>query len=115
NFHTLLEAGVDGAEVVMLAVGTPSKADGSADLGNLFSCAREVAAALRGDALVVVKSTAPVGTGDRIQHMLDEHRPAGGRDRWLRVASNPEFLAEGTAVDDCMYPERIVIGVRDDR
>jgi len=115
KFDTSLEAGVDGAEIVMLAVGTPSKTDGSADLGNLFSCAREVAAALRGDALVVVKSTAPVGTCDRIQHMLDEHRPAGSRNRWLCVASNPEFLAEGTAVDDCMYPERIVIGVRDER
>src|SRR5690606_24659453 len=71
--------------------------------------------ALHADALVVVKSTVPVGTCDVVQSLLDASRPAGSPARWARVASNPEFLAEGTAIEDCMRPERIVIGVQDDR
>lgn len=113
RFASSIETGADDAGVVMLAVGTPSREDGAADVSALFDCAREVAARTRGDVLVVVKSTAPVGSCGRIQCMFDEEYSVRGR--WLRVASNPEFLAEGSAVHDFMQPRRIVIGTSDER
>lgn len=111
RFETSIEAGVRNADIIMLAVGTPARDDGAADLTTLFACAREVAETASGDALVVVKSTAPVGSCAQVQDILARYC----RDRWLNVASNPEFLAEGSAIDDFMHPERIVIGVGDER
>ncbi|ABS27408.1 UDP-glucose 6-dehydrogenase [Anaeromyxobacter sp. Fw109-5] len=96
---------VAGAEVVFLAVGTPAGEDGSADLSYLLAAARQAAPALRSDAVVVVKSTAPVGTADEVAALV--RREAGTA---VEVVSNPEFLREGSAIDDFLHPDRIVIG-----
>ena len=112
SFTTDLAAAVAGAEVVMIAVGTPSRrGDGHADLSYVFGAAREIAAALTGPAVVVTKSTVPVGTGDEVERILRESRP----DAVVSVASNPEFLREGAAIEDFKRPDRIVLGVEDVR
>ena len=107
QFTTDLAAAVAPAEIVYLAVGTPQSADGSADLTSLWKVVRELAPHLGEDAIVVTKSTVPVGTNARIFGIL---REATGRE--CRVASNPEFLKEGAAIDDFMKPDRVVVGVR---
>ena len=112
SFSTDLAAAVAGAEVVMIAVGTPSRrGDGHADLSYVYGAAREIAAALTGPAVVVTKSTVPVGTGDEVERIIREARP----DAAVSVASNPEFLREGAAIDDFKRPDRIVLGVEDAR
>jgi UDPglucose 6-dehydrogenase len=98
---------VRGAQLVFVAVGTPSKDDGSADLTYLWQAVENLAPHLRADAVVVVKSTAPVGTNKKIAEKL---KKLTGRD--CEVASNPEFLKEGAAINDFQYPDRVVVGVR---
>jgi UDPglucose 6-dehydrogenase len=112
TFTTDLEAGVEGADAVFIAVGTPARrGDGHADLTYVFDAVRELAAALDGPAVVITKSTVPVGTGDRIAEILTEEGvPAG-----TAVASNPEFLREGAAIRDFKIPDRIVVGAEDER
>ena len=105
-------ASVGDAEVVLIAVGTPSRrGDGHADLSFVYNVVREVAPLLPETAVVVTKSTVPVGTGDEIEHILRETRP--GAD--LQVVSNPEFLREGAAIQDFKHPDRIVVGTEDQR
>ena len=105
-------ASVGDAEVVLIAVGTPSRrGDGHADLSFVYNAAREVAPLLPATAVVVTKSTVPVGTGDEIEHILRETRP--GAD--LQVVSNPEFLREGAAIQDFKHPDRIIVGTEDER
>lgn len=108
-FTTDLQAATDGAEVVYLAVGTPQGDDGSADLSALWTVVQSLAPTIHEDAIVVTKSTVPVGTNAQIFSMLKE---ATGRHCF--VASNPEFLKEGAAIDDFMKPDRVVVGVRED-
>lgn len=112
NFTTDLAEGVEGAEAVFIAVGTPSRrGDGHADLTYVFEAVRELAHVIKGPVVVVTKSTVPVGTGDRISEILkQEGAPAG-----TSVASNPEFLREGAAIRDFKIPDRIVVGAEDDR
>ncbi len=99
---------VAAANVVMLAVGTPSRhGDGHADLSFVFEAARQVADALDGYTLVATKSTVPVGTGREIARIIREQRPDAAFD----VVSNPEFLREGSAIGDFMRPDRVVVGV----
>jgi UDPglucose 6-dehydrogenase len=110
-FTTDLNAAVSGADAVFIAVGTPSRrGDGHADLSHVFAAAEEIGAALAesgaGRTVVVTKSTVPVGTGRRVEQILGERLPAGRFD----VASNPEFLREGSAIEDFMRPDRVVIG-----
>lgn len=107
HFTTDLAAAVKTADVVYLAVGTPQGADGSADLSAMWSVVQQIAPHLRTSAVVVTKSTVPVGTCAKITSMLKEFT---GRD--CDVASNPEFLKEGAAIDDFMKPDRVVVGVR---
>lgn len=107
KFTTDTAAGVAPAEVVYLAVGTPQGADGSADLSAMWAVVKGIAPHLREDAVVVTKSTVPVGTNATIYGMLQE---LTGRE--CDVASNPEFLKEGAAIDDFMKPDRVVVGVR---
>jgi UDPglucose 6-dehydrogenase len=107
EFTTDLAAAVKPAEIVYLAVGTPQGNDGAADLSALWSVVENIAPHLREDAIVVTKSTVPVGTATRITSMLREFT---GRD--CDVASNPEFLKEGAAIEDFMKPDRVVVGVR---
>jgi len=112
SFTTMLPGAVEGAEAVFIAVGTPSRpADGLADLTYVYQAAREIARALSGYAVVVTKSTVPVGTGDEIQRIIADIRP--GAD--LSVVSNPEFLREGAAIQDFMAPDRVVVGTDDAR
>src|SRR5262245_54543287 len=109
-FTTDVAAGVAGAEVILLAVGTPPGPDGSADLSFIFKAAEQVAAALTGWTVLVTKSTVPVGTGDKIEAIVRKHAK-----HEFAVASNPEFLKEGDAVNDFMKPDRVVIGADDKR
>ncbi|MBX3427680.1 MAG: UDP-glucose/GDP-mannose dehydrogenase family protein [Pirellulales bacterium] len=106
-FTTDLAAAVKPAEIIYLAVGTPQGADGAANLSAMWSVVESIAPHLRDDAIVVTKSTVPVGTNARIFAMLREFT---GRE--CDVASNPEFLKEGAAIDDFMKPDRVVVGVR---
>jgi UDPglucose 6-dehydrogenase len=105
RFTTDTADGVAGARVVFLAVGTPPKPDGSADLSAILAAAGAVGAALTGPAVIVTKSTVPVGTGRRLGAAIAERT-----DQEFHMVSNPEFLKEGSAVDDFLRPDRVVIG-----
>ncbi|MCC6946678.1 MAG: UDP-glucose/GDP-mannose dehydrogenase family protein [Bradyrhizobiaceae bacterium] len=112
SFTTELAPAVRDAEVVFVAVGTPARrGDGHADLTYVFEAAREIAASINGQAVLVTKSTVPVGTGDEIERIVREVRP----DARIVVVSNPEFLREGAAITDFRHPDRIVIGTDDER
>ena len=112
SFTTDLAAAVAGADAVFIAVGTPSRrGDGHADLSYVFAATREIAAALDGPAVVVTKSTVPVGTGDEVERIIREERPEA--EAW--VVSNPEFLREGAAIGDFKRPDRVVIGTEHPR
>jgi len=107
SFTTDLPAAVAGAEAVFIAVGTPSRrGDGHADLSFVHAAAEEIGHALTDYAVVVTKSTVPVGTGREVSEILRRICPPRGFD----VASNPEFLREGSAIEDFMRPDRVVIG-----
>ena len=111
TFTTDLAEGIAGASAIFIAVGTPSRrGDGHADLSYVYAVAEEVAQALTNDAVVVTKSTVPVGTGDEVERILTE---AGLKVKFA-VASNPEFLREGAAIGDFKRPDRIVIGTEDE-
>jgi UDPglucose 6-dehydrogenase len=111
SFTTELDHGVAEAQAVFIAVGTPSRrGDGHADLSYVFGAAEEIARALRGPAVVVTKSTVPVGTGDEVERIIRETAP--GARAW--VVSNPEFLREGAAIEDFKRPDRIVVGTEDE-
>ena len=112
TFGDNLAAAVEGAEAVFIAVGTPTRrGDGHADLTYVFGAAEQVARALPGYAVIVTKSTVPVGTGRRIAQIVRNVRP----DLDFDVASNPEFLREGSAIGDFMRPDRVVIGCESER
>ncbi len=112
TFTTDLAAAVDGADAVFIAVGTPTRrGDGHADLTYVYAAAEEVAHALTGFAVIVTKSTVPVGTNREVEKRILAARP----DAPFAVASNPEFLREGAAIDDFMRPDRVVVGVENER
>ena len=109
EFTTDGVASVRRADVVYIAVGTPPAEDGSADLSGVFAVARMIAQAMERPTTVVIKSTVPVGTADRVRAELAQHTQHG-----FDVVSNPEFLKEGAAIEDFMRPDRIVVGCRDE-
>lgn len=110
-FTTDLAAAVRDAEIVFITVGTPARAgQGDADLSFVYAAAREIAPLLKKNAVVVVKSTVPVGTGDAVEKIIASVRQPGS----FSVASNPEFLREGSAIDDFLFPDRVVIGVENE-
>ena len=112
SFGTDLRQAVAAADAVFIAVGTPSRrGDGFADLTYVYAAAREIAEALSGYTVVVTKSTVPVGTADEVERIIRDVRPDGD----FSVASNPEFLREGAAIDDFKRPDRIIIGLNDPR
>ena len=112
RFDNLLENALRGVDAVFLAVGTPSRrGDGHADLTHVFAAAEQVAAALSSSTVLVTKSTVPVGTGRRLAALVAELRP----DLRIEIASNPEFLREGNAIEDFMRPDRVVIGTESSR
>lgn len=110
RFSTDLTGGTQQAQVVMLAIGTPSAADGCANVDSLLQCAKALADTLDHSCVLAVKSTAPVGTCDHVQSFFDARQASVPDAPRVDVASNPEFLAEGRAVDDFRNPDRIVIG-----
>ena len=111
-FTTDLGPAVRNADAVFIAVGTPSRrGDGHADLTYVFEAAKEIAASLDGFTVVVTKSTVPVGTGDEVERVIRETAPTCD----FAVVSNPEFLREGAAINDFKRPDRIVIGIEDER
>ncbi|KQZ92728.1 MULTISPECIES: UDP-glucose dehydrogenase family protein [Rhizobium/Agrobacterium group] len=112
SFTTDLKTAVADADVVFIAVGTPSRrGDGHADLGYVYAAAKEIAAAITGFTVIVTKSTVPVGTGDEVERIIREENPTAD----FAVVSNPEFLREGAAIDDFKRPDRIVVGLSDER
>ena len=112
TFEEDLAAAVADADAVFIAVGTPTRrGDGHADLTFVFEAARQVAKAIKGYTVVVTKSTVPLGTNRRVAAIVAEANPEAEFD----VASNPEFLREGAAIDDFMRPDRVVVGVESDR
>ena len=112
EFVTDLAAAMKTAEIVFIAVGTPSRrGEGQADLQYVFAAAEEVADYIDRYMVVVTKSTVPVGTGEKVNERIANKNPKADFD----VVSNPEFLREGAAIDDFMHPDRIVVGVKSDR
>jgi UDPglucose 6-dehydrogenase len=112
SFTTDLGPAVEAADVVFIAVGTPSRrGDGHADLSYVYAAAAEIAQSIKGFTVVVTKSTVPVGTGDEVERIIRETNPTAD----FAVVSNPEFLREGAAIDDFKRPDRIVIGLSDER
>jgi len=112
SFTTDLATSVSQSDVIFIAVGTPSRrGDGHADLSYVYDAAREIAAHVTGFTVIVTKSTVPVGTGDEVERIMRETNP----DADIAVVSNPEFLREGAAIDDFKRPDRIVIGLNDER
>ena len=112
NFTTEAADAVRQADAVFIAVGTPSRrGDGHADLSYVYAAAEEVAGLIDGFTVIVTKSTVPVGTGDEIEKIIHAKRP----DAQFAVVSNPEFLREGAAIEDFKRPDRLVIGLNDER
>jgi UDPglucose 6-dehydrogenase len=110
TFSTDLQTAVQSSEVIFLALPTPAGEDGSADLSYVLSAARDIAKVLKEYTLIVIKSTVPVGTADKVDEVMRAHTKLE-----FDVASNPEFLREGGAVEDFMKPERVVIGIESPR
>ena len=113
HFTTSYDEAVTHADVIFIAVGTPSGEDGSADLSHVVGCAQELGRRLQRDSLVLVKSTVPVGTNDRVRQAIRSELERRKTAFSVRTASNPEFLKEGFAVADFMKPDRIVVGADD--
>jgi len=112
SFSSDIAAAVQGADAVFIAVGTPSRrGDGHADLRHVYAATEAIAPLLDGFTVVVAKSTVPVGTGDEIEAILRRLRP----DAQFAVVSNPEFLREGSAIEDFKRPDRVVVGLEDER
>lgn len=112
TFTTDLDGPASEADVVMIAVGTPSRrGDGHADLSHVYAAAKSIASAVRGFTVVVTKSTVPVGTGDEVERIIRSANPQAD----IAVVSNPEFLREGAAIEDFKRPDRIVVGIEDER
>ena len=112
SFSIELQENVRSADAIFIAVGTPSRReDGHADLSYIYDVAREIAASVNGFAVVVAKSTVPVGTCDEIQRIIRQERPQAD----VAVVSNPEFLREGAGIRDFKFPDRIVVGCDDER
>jgi len=112
SFTTDIGSAIEESLVIFLAVGTPPKDDGSADLTHVDEAARAIAAGMNDYKVVVTKSTVPVGTGRRLATLIREHQPTPVQ---FGIVSNPEFLREGAAISDFMRPDRVVIGSDDDR
>jgi UDPglucose 6-dehydrogenase len=107
KFTTDLSAGIDDAEIIFIAVGTPQGDDGGADLGGVWEVGRQIARAMKTPKIVVIKSTVPVGTNAELARRMSEVTSLS-----FDVANNPEFLKEGAAIDDFNKPDRVVVGVR---
>ena len=115
HFSTSLAEVLSGSEAAFMAVGTPEGEDGSADIRYVRNAAHSVGRLMTGDLVVVVKSTVPVGTSAEVENILHEELDLRGADFCVDVASNPEFLKEGHAVNDFMVPDRVIVGAESER
>ena len=115
HFGTSIAEVLPHVEIIFSAVGTPPDEDGSADLRHVLAVARSIGAAMTSYCLIVTKSTVPVGTWRQIQRVIEEEQAKRGVSIPFDVASNPEFLKEGNAIDDFMKPDRVVVGVQSER
>ncbi len=113
HFSDSIQKGVDFSDLIFIAVGTPSEEDGSADLQYVLSVAKSIGQHMSTNKLVVNKSTVPVGTADKVASVIQEELSVRNSSLNFEVASNPEFLKEGAAVNDFMKPDRVVIGTED--
>ena len=109
-FTTNIKKALDETDIVFIAVGTPMSEDGSANLDYIFSAASDIANNISHDSIVVIKSTVPVGTCFKVKEHIETILKENNSDVNIEIASNPEFLKEGHAIEDCMHPDRIVIG-----
>ncbi len=109
-FTTNIRQALDDTNIVFIAVGTPMAEDGSANLDYIFSAATDIAQNITKDSLIVIKSTVPIGTGFKVKKHIEDILKENNSNVEIKIASNPEFLKEGRAIDDCMHPDRIVIG-----
>lgn len=113
-FTTQIKEALDNTDIIFIAVGTPMAEDGSANLDYIFSAAADIANNITRDSLVVVKSTVPVGTGFKVRDYINNILKEKNSSIKINIASNPEFLKEGKAVEDCLSPDRIVIGAENE-
>ena len=114
-FATDIREGIDGSEVIFIAVGTPPGEDGSADLKHVLNVAKDIGRVIRRHIVVVTKSTVPVGTSEKIRSAIQSELIKRNISVSFDMASNPEFLKEGAAIDDFLKPERIVIGIDNEK
>ena len=110
HFTSDLDTAIKKADIHIIATGTPSDSEGNADLSQVFSVARRIAAGIEKNTVLVTKSTVPVGTGDILQALVNEELALHSKNYSIQLASNPEFLREGTAVFDFLQADRIIIG-----
>ena len=115
NFTTSISESVDHSQIIFIAVGTPPDEDGSADLSHVLAVARSIGQSISEYRVVVTKSTVPVGTSEKVRLAIQAELDKRGESIEFSVASNPEFLKEGAAIDDFMKPDRIVVGADDER
>lgn len=115
SFSTSIMEGIDGSEVIFIAVGTPPGEDGSADLIHVLNVAKEIGRVITRHIVVVTKSTVPVGTSEKIRKTIQAEIDMRNISVPFDMASNPEFLKEGAAIDDFLKPERIVIGIDNEK
>ena len=110
-FTSNLKEALDNSNIIFVAVGTPEREDGSVNLDYIFNVALEIAEVISQDSLIVIKSTVPVGTAFKVKDMIESNLKT---DIKIDIASNPEFLKEGVAVNDCMHPDRVILGAQND-
>lgn len=113
-FTTDIKEALDNTNIIFIAVGTPMAEDGSANLDYIFSAASDIAENITKDSLVVIKSTVPIGTGFKVKNHIEKILGENNSDVNIEIASNPEFLKEGKAIEDCLSPDRIVLGAEKD-
>ena len=113
-FTTDIKEALDDTDIIFIAVGTPMSDDGSANLDYIFSAAKDIADNITHDSLVVIKSTVPVGTGFKVKDEIEKVLEERNSSVKIQIASNPEFLKEGSAVEDCLRPDRVVIGAEEE-
>ena len=111
-FTTDLKEALDNTNIIFIAVGTPQESGGSVNLSFVYTVAEQIAEVISKDFLIVTKSTVPVGTGFEIKKIIEENKI---NDVNIEIASNPEFLKEGVAIEDCMRPDRVIIGTEDEK
>jgi UDPglucose 6-dehydrogenase len=114
DFTTDAQKGIEHGEIIFIAVGTPPDEDGSADLKYVLAVAKTIATYMQSSKIIINKSTVPVGTADRVTSKVSETLEELGKSLTFDVVSNPEFLKEGAAVNDCMRPDRIVLGTENE-